>query len=124
MKKVTLGLAFALLGACSMQSAPVLAEKTLVRLPNGNYAVQEILTDDINAKVEGAACRSINDLNHAYQDNNQLWQLYDSRKCFKIDAGDKLKVVKGSYNARSDTVQIYAGDQVFLYTPSHVVDHK
>lgn len=121
MKRLTLGLAFALLGSCALQSAPALAEKTIVRLANGDYAVQEIKYDIVAAKEKGTACYSIPDLNRAYDDNNQLWQLYGVRRCFKIDVGDKIKLIPHSYNKRNDTVQIYAGDQVFLYTPGHVV---
>lgn len=120
MKRLTLGIAFALIGACALQTTPALAEKTLVRLSNGDWAVQEIKVDNVVAQVKGTACYSIDDLNHAYDDNNQLWQLYGVRRCFKIDVGDKLRMVKNSYNVRNDTVQIYAGDQVFLYTPGHV----
>ena len=124
MKRITLGLAFTLLGACTMHAAPVMADARIGRANDGSVVVQEIKTTPVTAVAQGAGCVTVNELKLGYRDFAVLGHMFGTKRCARIDKGDKLQLVQGSHVEGNPLVKIYEAPDVFFYVPGYVFGYR
>ncbi|MNE05352.1 hypothetical protein D3C80_979110 [compost metagenome] len=124
MKRMSLGLVFALIGSCTMHASPVVADQRVGRGNDGSIIVQDIKTKPVTAVAQGAGCVTVTELKLGYRDFAVLGHMFGTKRCARIDSGDKLQLVEGSHVEGNPLVKIYQAPDVLFYVPGYVFGYR